>query len=150
VAGLKLHLRRRYGLIIVKSYLPSLTLVIIFGISFFIPAEIVPGRMTLLITIFLVLVNLTSVFNSSFSQCLTAMDIWLRVCMAFVAIAIMEYAFILYKSYHADVKVKNGKKRKQLARDVAEECKGLDRKFAIIFYGILCLFNVIYWVTYLS
>ena len=46
---------------IITCYLPSGMFVMVSWISFLIPPDVVPGRMTLLITIFLVLVN---IFNT--------------------------------------------------------------------------------------
>ena len=43
---------------IITCYLPSGMFVIVSWISFLVPPDIVPGRMTLLVTVFLVLVNI--------------------------------------------------------------------------------------------
>ena len=61
VAGFELTLRRKVSHYIITYYLPSGMFVIVSWISFLVPPEIVPGRMTLLVTVFLVLVN---IFNT--------------------------------------------------------------------------------------
>ena len=61
VAGFELTLRRKISHYIITYYLPSGMFVIVSWISFLVPADIVPGRMTLLVTVFLVLVN---IFNT--------------------------------------------------------------------------------------
>ena len=61
VAGFELTLRRKVSHYIITYYLPSGMFVIVSWISFLVPADIVPGRMTLLVTVFLVLVN---IFNT--------------------------------------------------------------------------------------
>ena len=94
-------------------YLPTGTLVLISWISFFVPAELVPGRMALLVTIFLMLVNISNSARSNApkvnklyrntglrAKCfqavnLTALDVWLLGSMCFVAMALMEYAVLL-------------------------------------------------------
>ena len=61
MAGFELTLRRKVSHYIITYYLPSGMFVIVSWISFLVPPEIVPGRMTLLVTVFLVLVN---IFNT--------------------------------------------------------------------------------------
>ncbi len=61
VAGFELTLRRKVSHYIITYYLPSGMFVIVSWISFLVPPAVVPGRMTLLVTVFLVLVN---IFNT--------------------------------------------------------------------------------------
>ncbi len=61
MAGFELTLRRKVSHYIITYYLPSGMFVIVSWISFLVPPDIVPGRMTLLVTVFLVLVN---IFNT--------------------------------------------------------------------------------------
>jgi hypothetical protein len=49
VAGFELTLRRKVSHYIITYYLPSGMFVIVSWISFLVPPEIVPGRMTLLV-----------------------------------------------------------------------------------------------------
>ena len=70
-------------------------------ISFLIPVDRVPGRMSLLILIFLLLIN-TSIAvraESPSVKGVTALDIWLLSCMGFVALSLMEYAGLLWLRY---------------------------------------------------
>ena len=60
VAGFKLRLKRRYTPIFFNTYFPIMMLILISFIGFFIPVHIIPGRMALLVTIFLMLVNISS------------------------------------------------------------------------------------------
>ncbi len=61
MAGFELTLRRKVSHYIITYYLPSGMFVIVSWISFLVPPAVVPGRMTLLVTVFLVLVN---IFNT--------------------------------------------------------------------------------------
>lgn len=61
LTGYEMTLKRNSLKYIVNYYLPSGLFVIVSWVSFLIPPEIVPGRMTLLVTIFLVLIN---IFNN--------------------------------------------------------------------------------------
>ena len=57
VAGFELILTRKMSFYIVTYYLPSGLFVVVSWISFLVNPEVIPGRMTLLVTIFLVLIN---------------------------------------------------------------------------------------------
>ena len=60
VAGFQFRLTRVFGPIFTNTYLPCMMLLLISFIGFFIPVQMVPGRMALLVTIFLMLVNITT------------------------------------------------------------------------------------------
>lgn len=61
VAGFEMTLQRKMSFYIVTYYLPSGLFVVVSWISFLVNPEVIPGRMTLLVTIFLVLIN---IFNT--------------------------------------------------------------------------------------
>jgi uncharacterized membrane protein YphA (DoxX/SURF4 family) len=71
---------------IITYYLPSGLFVVVSWISFLIPPDIVPGRMALLITLFLVLINIFNniTTNSPKAEGLTAIEIWMLACILFV------------------------------------------------------------------
>ena len=81
----------------VTRYLPTGLLVMISWISFFIPPDIVPGRMALLVTIFLMIINLSASSRvvAPRAKALTALDIWLLTSMIYVTMALFEYALLL-------------------------------------------------------
>ena len=90
---------------IVQVYLPTMLFVIVSWVSFLIKPDIVPGRLGLLVTLFLVLTN---VFDGAqqrapFSSELMAIDEYLIVSICFVVAALLEYAVIL-------ILLKNAKK----------------------------------------
>ena len=59
-AGFQFRAKRRRGPIFINTYLPCMMLLIISFIGFFIPVDMIPGRMALLVTIFLMVVNISS------------------------------------------------------------------------------------------
>ena len=71
MAGFELTLQRKVSHYIITYYLPSGMFVIVSWISFLVPPEIVPGRMTLLVTVFLVLVNIFNSITRSVLLCTT-------------------------------------------------------------------------------
>ena len=67
-------------------------------VSFVIPPEVVPGRMALLVTLFLVLTNIFNTITnvSPNVEGMNAIASWMIACMFFVFLALLEYAAILY------------------------------------------------------
>jgi len=95
--GFQVRLNRKQMQYQIQVYLPSFMFVMTSWVSFLIKPEVVPGRMALLVTLFLVLIN---IFNSVREQApissrLNAVDLYLVVCVFFVFSALMEYAAIL-------------------------------------------------------
>ena len=76
--------------------------------SFIVPQDAVPGRMALLLTLFLCMINtLNSVSNNSARphEGATAMVRWLVMCLIFILAALFEYAGILWYSRHTRAKL---------------------------------------------
>ena len=100
-------------------YLPSGLFVVVSWASFLIPPEVVPGRMAMLITLFLVLINIFNIItaNSPNVEGMTAISAWMIVCIMFVFGALAGYAYLLWK------KKKSCLKRKRLRKQTEEEGK---------------------------
>merc|ERR1711953_1575665 len=95
--GFEILLSRSLGPFILSVYLPSAMFVMMSWVSFFVPPDIVPARIVLLVTLCLVLINM---FNSTttripVSNAVTAMEVWLLACMLLVFLSLVEYAVIL-------------------------------------------------------
>ena len=58
----------------------------VFQISFLISPEIIPGRMTLLVTLFLVLINIYNNVSrlAACSNGITLLGIWMLTCILFI------------------------------------------------------------------
>merc|ERR1719458_759172 len=99
LAGFEMILHRHISHYIINYYLPSGLFVVVSWISFLVPADIIPGRMALLVTLFLVLVNIfnTVTTNTPKAEGLTAIEAWMLACILFVFGALIEYAAILFK-----------------------------------------------------
>ena len=80
-------------------YLPSGLFVVVSWVGFLIPPEVVPGRMAMLITLFLVLINIFNIVtsNSPNVEGMTAIAAWMLACILFVFGALLAYAFILWR-----------------------------------------------------
>merc|ERR1719350_836817 len=99
LSGFEMVLTRYVATYIIAYYLPSGLFVIVSWISFLIPMDVIPGRMALLVTLFLVLVNIfnTVTTNTPKAEGLTAIEAWMLACILFVFGALVEYAVILFR-----------------------------------------------------
>jgi len=99
LAGFEMVLTRHVTTYIITYYIPSGLCVIMSWISFLIPMDFIPGRMVLLVTILLVLVNIlnTVTTNTPKVKGLTAIEVWMLACILFIFGALIEYAAILFK-----------------------------------------------------
>ena len=81
-----------------QVYLTAVMLVIVSWASFLIDPNIVPGRMGLLVTLLLVLVNVFNGFKNSSppSINLNALDVYLIICICHVFCVLVEYAILLF------------------------------------------------------
>ena len=86
VTGFELTLRRKMSHYIITYYFPAGMFVIVSWISFLVPPESVPGRMTILVTVFLVLVNIFNSITSNIPRAdgLTAIESFVIICIVFV------------------------------------------------------------------
>ena len=86
VTGFEMVLRRKVPPYLITWYLPSAMFVLVSWISLLIPPENVPGRMALLITLFLVLVNIFNTITANIPKAegLTAIETYVVTCILFV------------------------------------------------------------------
>ena len=86
VTGFEVKLRRKMTHYIITYYFPAGMFVIVSWISFLVPPESVPGRMTILVTVFLVLVNIFNSITSNIPRAdgLTAIESFVIICIIFV------------------------------------------------------------------
>ena len=86
MAGFEMRLTRKIYHYIITYYLPSAMFVSVSWISFLIPPDNVPGRMAMLITVFLVLVNIFNTITTNIPKAegLTAIETYIIACILFV------------------------------------------------------------------
>ena len=162
LTGFQIRLTRHSTPFLMNTYLPTALLTVASFISFLIPIDMVPGRMALLVTIFLMLVNIRSTERrmgpvvSKFLSCctmpingkiiqlqthfVTALDIWLLLCNMFVATATFEYAMLLLIRYGKRLKLDVGKMVKKHDAIVEK----VDHYALRAFMGIYVLIDGIY------
>jgi len=97
--GFEVLLTRKHEPLVYQVYIPCILFVTVSWISFIIDPKVVPGRMSLLVILFLVIIN---VFNdaksgapAAASSKLNAIDRYIVICIFSIFSAIIEYAIIL-------------------------------------------------------
>ncbi|MBN3326196.1 GBRD protein, partial [Atractosteus spatula] len=94
------QLRRNRGVYIIQSYVPSILLVAMSWVSFWISQSAVPARVSLGITTVLTMTTLMVSARSSLprASAIKALDVYFWICYVFVFAALVEYAFAHYNA----------------------------------------------------
>ncbi|XP_065203872.1 glycine receptor subunit beta-type 4-like isoform X2 [Planococcus citri] len=92
------YLHRNVGYHLVQSYLPTMLIVAISWVSFWMDVDSVPGRTTLGVTTLLAVSSQSSGIQSEFPQVsyVKAIDVWMGTCIAFVFSALLEFTIVNY------------------------------------------------------
>jgi len=153
--GFEVHLRRKHEPLMYQIYIPCCLFVTVSWISFIIDPKVIPGRMSLLVILFLVIIN---VFNnvrsnapSSGSTKLNAIDRFIMTCIFMIFSAIIEYAVVLSiftlkldeRDYNINVERPNMRDRICM---ILNNPRKLDLISFITFSGSFVLYNFNYWV----
>ena len=113
-------------------------------ISFAVNFEAVPGRLGMLLTLFLMLINLSNTVSQTIpkSDKICPLILWIMISLAFVVLALVEYFIILLTvKFHGANKVSEKKWRHELDTDQMNNwALKLDK-------GSLAVFPAAYFVT---
>uniref|UniRef100_T1J4I2 Uncharacterized protein n=1 Tax=Strigamia maritima TaxID=126957 RepID=T1J4I2_STRMM len=92
------YLKRSIGFHLVQSYLPTILIVVISWVSFWLDVEAIPARITLGVTTLLTISSKGSGIQANLPQVsyVKAMDVWMGVCTIFVFAALLEFTFVNY------------------------------------------------------
>ena len=144
----------------------SLKIVVISWVSFIVKRDMVPDRMCLLVTIFLVLINSFNGVksNAPVSTSLNAVDLYILICIGQVFLALIEYAVVLvvetYKVKPTSIsRVTNSRDSSEIQNnDVGttpdwldqHPCRNkLDYLSLLLFPIFFIVFNIIYCIIYI-
>ena len=121
-----------------------------FQASFIIPPEMVPGRMTLLVTLFLVLLGLflQVLDRQPITETISAISWWMLSCIMFLFWAMLGYIFILFNMYFKQTRVKPENSHMYNGSKANYELAVKTDYFLLIFIpSLFGVFNAIYWVN---
>ncbi|XP_015928729.3 glycine receptor subunit alpha-2-like isoform X2 [Parasteatoda tepidariorum] len=88
-------LRRRNGFYLINVYIPTILIVIMSMLTFWIPPEAVPARVTLGVTSLLTII--TKQYQASMPNVsyIVALNVWLSSCIGFVFLSLLEFATVI-------------------------------------------------------
>ncbi|XP_036407739.1 glycine receptor subunit alpha-3-like [Megalops cyprinoides] len=111
----RFHLERQMGYYLIQMYIPSLLIVILSWVSFWINMDAAPARVALGITTVLTMTTQSSGSRTSLPKVsyVKAIDIWMAVCLLFVFSALLEYAAVNFVSRQHKELLKFHRKRKK-------------------------------------
>ncbi|XP_076356402.1 glycine receptor subunit alpha-2-like isoform X1 [Tachypleus tridentatus] len=92
------NLQRSIGYHLVQSYLPTILIVVISWVSFWLDVEAIPARITLGVTTLLTISSKGSGIQSNLPPVsyVKAIDVWMGACTTFVFAALLEFTFVNY------------------------------------------------------
>ncbi|KAJ1215759.1 hypothetical protein NDU88_003366 [Pleurodeles waltl] len=129
----RFHLERQMGYYLIQMYIPSLLIVILSWVSFWINMDAAPARVALGITTVLTMTTQSSGSRASLPKVsyVKAIDIWMAVCLLFVFSALLEYAAVNFVSRQHKELLRFRRKRKKNRDDEVRESR-----FSFTAYGM--------------
>ncbi|CAH1159699.1 unnamed protein product [Phaedon cochleariae] len=124
--SLSFKLQRNIGYFIFQTYLPSILIVMLSWVSFWINHEATSARVALGITTVLTMTTISTGVRSSLPRIsyVKAIDIYLVMCFVFVFAALLEYAAVNYTYWGARAKKKPRKpKENEKPEHVTKACQ---------------------------
>ncbi|XP_016153201.1 PREDICTED: glycine receptor subunit alpha-3 isoform X1 [Ficedula albicollis] len=130
----RFHLERQMGYYLIQMYIPSLLIVILSWVSFWINMDAAPARVALGITTVLTMTTQSSGSRASLPKVsyVKAIDIWMAVCLLFVFSALLEYAAVNFVSRQHKELLRFRRRRKKSKQD--DDTR--DSQFSITAYGV--------------
>lgn len=118
--------KRRLGYAFLQIYIPTIMLVVLSWLSFWIPKDSVPARVSLGSTTVLSIVTFTGSFRSSLPKVsyVKAVDIYFIVSFAFIFAATIEYVLVLLNTglkRHLSNRVEDAEHKKEKEHRATEE-----------------------------
>ncbi|NWZ48583.1 GLRA3 protein, partial [Haliaeetus albicilla] len=133
----RFHLERQMGYYLIQMYIPSLLIVILSWVSFWINMDAAPARVALGITTVLTMTTQSSGSRASLPKVsyVKAIDIWMAVCLLFVFSALLEYAAVNFVSrQHKELLRFRRKRKKNKVKITDDDVR--ESQFSFTAYGM--------------
>uniref|UniRef100_A0A3P9L4A8 Glycine receptor, alpha 1 n=1 Tax=Oryzias latipes TaxID=8090 RepID=A0A3P9L4A8_ORYLA len=129
----RFHLERQMGYYLIQMYIPSLLIVILSWVSFWINMDAAPARVGLGITTVLTMTTQSSGSRASLPKVsyVKAIDIWMAVCLLFVFSALLEYAAVNFIARQHKELLRFRRRRRHMKEDETS-----DGRFGFPGYGM--------------
>uniref|UniRef100_A0A061QLK7 Putative histamine-activated chloride channel n=1 Tax=Cupiennius salei TaxID=6928 RepID=A0A061QLK7_CUPSA len=159
-----IQLTRRSGYYIINIYIPTVLIVFMSMLTFWIPVDAVPGRVTLGVTSLLTII--TKQYQASLPSVsyVVALNVWLSVCIGFVFCGLLEYSAVVALLSHqkrlgsdpiaGSSKDAGSRTRHYLinmlySRLEKIQVHKIDRMCRVVFPVIFCIHCIIYFSIYM-
>ncbi|XP_065545990.1 glycine receptor subunit alpha-4 isoform X2 [Lathamus discolor] len=123
----KFHLERQMGYYLIQMYIPSLLIVILSWVSFWINMDAAPARVGLGITTVLTMTTQSAGSRASLPKVsyVKAIDIWMAICLLFVFAALLEYAAVNFVSrQHKEfMRLRRRQRRQRMEEELVRESR---------------------------
>ena len=113
----EIHFHRSMGFFITQVYIPSILIVILSWVSFWLDVEAVPARISLGLLTVLTMTTQSSGARASLPKVsyVKAIDVWMAVCLVFVFLALIQFAYV-------NVSTRVHRRRKMTVEKIAIGC----------------------------
>uniref|UniRef100_A0A8C6NHF1 Glycine receptor, alpha 1 n=1 Tax=Nothobranchius furzeri TaxID=105023 RepID=A0A8C6NHF1_NOTFU len=124
----RFHLERQMGYYLIQMYIPSLLIVILSWVSFWINMDAAPARVGLGITTVLTMTTQSSGSRASLPKVsyVKAIDIWMAVCLLFVFSALLEYAAVNFIARQHKELLRFRRRRRHMKLNLFQESELMD------------------------
>jgi len=119
--------KRQLSYYILTIYVPTLMIVMVSWLSFWLDHKSAPARVTLTVTTLLAMSTTTSSINNSLPPVAytKAIDVWTNLCVTFVFLALLEYALVNYAA-RADAKANAAMMEPPPPRPIIDMGRGME------------------------
>lgn len=151
----ELHLRRNRGYYIIQIFVPSILIVTLSWVSFWLDLDAIPARISLGVLTVLTMTTQSSGARESLPKVsyVKAIDVWMSVCLIFVFASLLEFAYVNVQSRRRNVEILNERKsifwKTNVPLDSRSRARRIDKLSRIFFPLSFGFFNLVFWIFYL-
>ena len=136
VSGFSVRITRKPTDFIMFYFTPCFLMVLASWISFVVNYEAVPGRLGLLLTLLLMIINMNNTISESIpkSEKICPLIIWLFMSILFVIFALIEYFIILFQvKFGGNNDVSVNLRKKEKIKTTTQWARDMDRTALVLF-----------------
>ncbi|WAQ98159.1 GLRA2-like protein [Mya arenaria] len=158
-----IQLDRKMGYYIVQVFVPSILIVVLSWVSFWVDHDAVPARISLGVLTVLTMTTQSSGALQSLPQVsyVKAIDVWMFTCLIFVFVALVEYSYVnvvarralkghsLARDRSLELQPDNIKQDDQTGESVGNiAARRVDKLSRLLFPVTFLMFNLVFWIYY--
>ncbi|XP_064636590.1 glycine receptor subunit alpha-2-like isoform X1 [Lineus longissimus] len=115
------HLERDFGYYLIQTYIPSIMIVILSWVNFWLDVHATPARVSLGLLTVLTMSTQISGINAQLPRVsyVKAIDVWMSTCLSYVVAALLEFAVVNVVTRRDELKMRNLEKRRKAEAEVA-------------------------------